>query len=309
MFGPPGEAKMLKPMIRKHQSAGAVRSLMIAILLLTSVKASHTMEFRIAHDPAENIQIIIGEGPIIDGDATRLETILPQSGRDRFGNIPLYLNSPGGSVTAAFAVVEVMDKYEFSALVSSNAICASACASIVYICARFHQVVGTGRLGIHTCYIQQTPEGIPEPSAFCNKIIAENAINHGTSYNAVNMWQRAYGADTMAWIGQDVACKYGLCGPPGFDDTLAIPSFDCRTAKQQSEIAICSNKRLARHEASLAKLYFETMKNLPQSEKEEFRAQQRAWLKYRDTCQGSNVVSCLLDRMADRHSEMLRKRR
>jgi ATP-dependent protease ClpP protease subunit len=88
-----------------------VKSAAIAIPLLASVTASHTMEFRIAHDPAENIQIIIGEGPIIDGDATRLETILTQAGRDRYGNIPLYLNSPGGSVGAAFAMVEVMDRH------------------------------------------------------------------------------------------------------------------------------------------------------------------------------------------------------
>ena len=150
------------------------------------------------------------------------------------------------------------------------------------------------------------PADTPEPSAFCNKKIAENAIDHGTSYSAVNMWQREYGPDSMAWIGQDVACKYGLCGPPGFDDTPAIPSFDCGTAKQESEIAICSNKRLARHEASLAKIYFETLKSLPQNEMEEFRAQQRAWLKYRDSCKGSDMTSCLLTRMENRYTEIMK---
>jgi uncharacterized protein len=119
------------------------------------------------------------------------------------------------------------------------------------------------------------------------------------------MWQREYGPDSMAWIGHDVACKYGLCGPPGFDDTPAIPAFDCRTAKQESEIAICSNKRLARHEASLAKVYFKTLKGLPQDEKDKFRAQQRVWLKYRESCKGSDVTSCLLSRIDDRYAEIL----
>jgi len=266
------------------------------------------MEFRIAHNPEENIQVIIGEAPIIEGDAKRLETILTQAGRDRYGNIPMYLNSPGGSVLAAFAMVELMDKHEFSAYVSSNAICASACASIVYISARFHQVVGKGRLGIHTCYIQGNPADTPGPSAFCNKKIAENATDHGTSYSAVNMWQREYGPHSMAWIGQDVACKYGLCGPPGFDDTPAIPSFECRTAKQESEIAICSNKRLARHEASLVKIYFETLKSLPQNDREGFRLQQRAWLKYRDSCKGPDVTGCLLTRMENRYTEIIKQK-
>jgi uncharacterized protein len=100
--------------------------------------------------------------------------------------------------------------------------------------------------------------------------------------------------ETVAWFDKDVACKYGLCGPPGFDDTLAIPSFDCRTAKQESEIAICSNRRLARLEASLANLYFKMINGLPPEEKEKLRMQQRAWLKYRDSCKGADIVDCLL---------------
>jgi uncharacterized protein len=124
----------------------------------------------------------------------------------------------------------------------------------------------------------------------------------------VNMWQRKFGPETMAWIEQDVACKYGLCGPPGFDGTLAIPSFDCQTAKEESEIAICSNKRLARHEASLSKLYFEAMRYLPPGEREKLRSEQRAWLKYRDSCKGNDVVECLLARMDDRHNEISRLR-
>jgi uncharacterized protein YecT (DUF1311 family) len=202
-----------------------------------------------------------------------------------------------------------MDRHEFSALVSSNAECASACASIVYISARFHQVVGTGRLGFHTCYTRGTSTDTPEPSSFCNDIIAENAYKHGTSQGAVNMLQRKYGPETMAWLEQDVACKYGLCGPPGFDNTLAIPSFDCRTAKLESEIAICSNKRLARQEASISKWYFETMRYLPSSgEREKLRAEQRAWLKYRDSCKGPDVADCLLIRMTERYNEILRFR-
>jgi hypothetical protein len=260
-------SRAIRLAIKGKQTAGTL--LLLFQQCTTMAVASSAMEFHTLHNPEQNIEVIVGEGPIIDGDAARLKAIIPQAGRDEYGNIPLYLNSPGGSVAAAFAIVDVMDSYEFSALVSSNAVCASACASIVYVSARFHQVIGTGRIGIHTCYVRRTSDDTPEPSSFCKNVIAENAVKHGTSYSAVNMWQRDFGPETMAWLGKDVACKGGLCGPPVFDDTLAIPSFDCRTAKQESEIAICSNKRLARHEASLSRLYFGTMKRLPPGEKRE----------------------------------------
>ena len=46
-------------------------------------------------------------GPIEGGDAERLEKVIPLAGRDQYGSIPLYLNSPGGSVKAAFDMVKV----------------------------------------------------------------------------------------------------------------------------------------------------------------------------------------------------------
>jgi hypothetical protein len=169
-----------------------------------------------------------------------------------------------------------MDREEFSAYVRSGGRCASACASVVYIFARHHLVLGTGLLGIHTCYTVSDKSGPPEPSSFCNEIIAQNAVNHATSYGAIQMWQRDTGPSEMAWIGQDVTCKYGLCGPPGFDDTIAVPSYNCAAAKLPSEIAICSNKRLARHEASLSNFFLQTLKAMAGTDKEAFRAEQRA---------------------------------
>jgi membrane-bound ClpP family serine protease len=182
------------------------------IVVVTWVIASwcgsaNCMTFRIVWNPEEKINVIIGEGPIAQGDKERLEKVISLSGRDRYGNIPLYLNSPGGSVEAAFKLVELMDIEEFSALVSSGGRCASACASIVYLSARFHQVVGSGLLGIHTCYSVDQKTGAPEPSSFCNEVIAQNAVNHGTSYGALQMWQRHYAPEQVAWIGREGACK------------------------------------------------------------------------------------------------------
>ena len=142
----------------------------VGAYLLTFVVYCTAMEFRIVFNPDERINTIVAEGRIVEGDALRLESVILKADRDNYGNIPIYLNSPGGSVAAAFAMVEVMNREEFSAFVSSNAICASACASIVFISARFHEVIGTGLLGIHSCYAKNTNTGDPEPDSFCNQI-------------------------------------------------------------------------------------------------------------------------------------------
>jgi uncharacterized protein YecT (DUF1311 family) len=196
-----------------------------------------------------------------------------------------------------------MDREEFTALVTGDLRCASACASIVYISARMHLVAGDGLLGLHTCYGAENRE----PLDFCNRGIAENAVKHGTSYGALNMWQSKYGPDSMAWLGADVACSYGLCGPPGVDETEAKPSFDCRGVQKPSEIAICRNKRLARHEASLANLYARSLLQLGPVEKERLRSEQRGWLKYRDACGGLDIESCLLKRIDARYLELLQE--
>jgi uncharacterized protein YecT (DUF1311 family) len=203
-------------------------------------------------------------------------------------------------------MVAVMDREEFSALVSSEGRCASACASIVYISARFHQVIGTGLLGFHSCY-SVNKSGSPEPDSFCNEIIAQNAVDHATSYMAIRGWQERIAPNDIAWIDQDGACTYGLCGPPGFDKILAVPSYNCARAKLPSEIAICSNKRLARHEASISKYYLQTLNAMPVADKEMFRVEQRIWLKYRDNCQGDAIDACLLQRMKERSNEVMQK--
>jgi membrane-bound ClpP family serine protease len=169
---------------------GAAVVLLVTCIISAWCSSASAMMFRILWDPEDKSNVIVGEGQIQEGDKERLEKVIPLAGRDRYGNIPLYLNSPGGSVKAAFEIIELMDRQEFSALVASGDRCAFACASIVYISARFHQVLGAGLLGIHTCYSVNQESGAPEPSSFCNEVIAQNAVDQGTSYGAIQMWQR-----------------------------------------------------------------------------------------------------------------------
>lgn len=283
-----------------------MKSLVLSLLFIVlAFNQSRGMTFRIKHDPILGINVIEGRGPIVDGDATRLEKVIPLADRDQYGNIPLYLDSPGGSVKSAFEIVEVMDREDFSVIVGAGQRCASACASILYISGRFHIVTGDGLLGIHTCYSISKHSLNPEPRSFCNELIAQNAVAHGTSYGALQMWQRHIAPNEIAWIGADVACKYGLCGPPGFDNTLAVPSFDCRKAKSEPEIAICADKRLARYDASISKRYFDILETVPDDEKHAFRTEQRTWLGYRNTCSGPEIRNCLLQRMKARLDEIM----
>jgi uncharacterized protein YecT (DUF1311 family) len=293
-------AQFLVVVVAMQEGLTMVRLLILMVTLgglLTGT--GKAMEFRLEDENGGNV--ILANGEIVPGDPGRLTAAVAGTGRDKFGNIRMYLNSPGGSVAAAFGMVEVMDREEFTALVTGDGRCASACASIVYISARMHLVTDKALLGLHTCYSSSNRE----PLDFCNRIIAENAVKHGTSYGALNMWQSSYSPESMAWLGADVACKYGLCGPPGVDETEAKPSFDCRGAQKPSETAICANKRLARHEASLAKLYTKFMLGLGGGDKERLRAEQRAWLKYRDSCDGVQIENCLLERIDARYQELL----
>lgn len=274
---------------------------MIAVMALSCFSLSvSAMEFSIMHNSAQNIDFIYGEGDIIDGDAQRLEAILHEADRDQFGNYALVLNSMGGSVSAAFEMVEVMDREEFTVVIPSGTVCASACATVVYISARLHEVTGTGLLGLHSCYTGGRPVDEPEPSSFCNRLIAENAVDHGTSYGAIIGWMQFYGPEDVAWLGKDVACEFGLCGPPGADLTLAEPSFSCGKATSPSEVAICSDRRLARYDASISNTYFAILKRLPEAERTQFRNEQREWLRLRDDRAASDCGSCLLETMKER---------
>jgi uncharacterized protein YecT (DUF1311 family) len=46
------------------------------------------------------------------------------------------------------------------------------------------------------------------------------------------------------------------------------------------------------------------MQKLPADEKERVRAEQRVWLKYRDSCDGPEIESCLLGRIDRRYQEL-----
>ena len=265
--------------------------LIVILIVVLLAWPSFAMTFEIKRRQ-DGINVILARGDIVLGDAARLARVIYLADRDQLGNIPIHLDSPGGSVKAAFELVQVFDEAEVSAIVESGARCASSCATILFLSARFHLVTGTGLLGIHSCYYVDPLTRRHHTSTLCNELIAQNAVARGTSYGAVQMWQRRTPSHEMNWIGADVACQFGLCGPPGFDEIVAVPSYNCARARLRSDREICTDKRLARYEAAISKAYFRVRRALAPAERAKLLTSQRRHLRRRRACKGDNA--CIL---------------
>ena len=173
---------------------------------------AHAMEFRIFHQPDLKEDVIIGEGPIVKGNSEKFRSFVKHGSRDKFGNIVFVLNSPGGDVDEAFQIVAIMDNVKVTTIIPDNAICASACASILYISGDRHVVLGSGIIGFHTCYATDIGgKLVSAHDELCNERIGTNSFLHGTDYALVDMFTHDYGPNKMRYINAKDACEIGLC--------------------------------------------------------------------------------------------------
>jgi hypothetical protein len=168
-------------------------------------------------------RFVLARGEIVDGDTERLRVVLQSVGRNRYGNKEMALESGGGLVAEAFKMVALMDAEKISTVVLPGAMCASACAQIVFL-AGVHRVVADGGLvGFHTCAAGRNK------SPLCNQIIAQNALEHGTDYGSVMAFMDFTGPSEMIWFSSKDADCYGFTRwPPGVN-----------RGKQPGDIAPC----------------------------------------------------------------------
>lgn len=301
----------------KHAAArGAVAQSLIqrllcwlcfTVLMLPGVAPG--MDFKISTQPQLKLRMVIGEGKIQDGDAEKLLAVAKLADRDDEGLVILALNSPGGNVEAAFRIVDAMDKIRVYTLVPDHARCASACASILFASGERRSVLGTGRLGFHSCYRRDGKTYAKD--SLCNEIIAANAMRRGVSQVAINRFVEQFGAQDMAWVGRDVACKslQGLC-KPGLLETRAatktalVQSVDCSKLISVQARLICGDAELTRLDKTLAETYNQKMKT--SANKEKLRADQRAWLRNSRNACGDKA--CLLRSYRLRIDELKRTR-
>ena len=301
-------------MIACFQRSGSVLRHSAALLpwlclqaMLVPVEAL-SMEFRFYQQPELNRRMIIAEGRIDEGDADKLRAVARLADRDDDGLVTLILNSQGGNVEAAFRLIDVMDKIRVYTVVPDNAQCASACASILFVSGERRGILGSGRLGFHSCY-KRTGQSYVSDS-LCNEIVAANAMQRGVSHAAINRFVADHGARDMAWLGR-VACRLlqGLCKPGKLEDLpetrdAVMRSLDCSKLNSTVFQLICGDAELARVDRDLADLYREKLSE--SRTKAAIRDDQHDWVRRsRNQCTDK---TCLLRAYRLRIEELRRAR-
>jgi hypothetical protein len=193
-------------MRRSRSSAmrSAVVELATIALWMLACESAPAMTFDVVSMKGE--PAIRGRGEIVAGDATRLRAVLTPNAKHSYGYYTLVLESPGGSVRAAFELSRVIDAHYVNTYVAPGGRCISACAAIVFIAGREHVAVPGSYLGFHGCFNAQT-EGI---ETLCNDAIAEHAFDHGTAYGAVMAFIETIPFDEVVWISSREADCWGI---------------------------------------------------------------------------------------------------
>ncbi len=171
--------------------------------LLSRNQSARAMEFS-TQQLSDGDRFVIARGEIVAGDADRLRIALQSVGRNRYGNKEMALDSGGGLVGEALKMVALMDKEKVSTYILSGAMCASACAQIVFLAGVHRIVADGGKLGMHTCAAGR------DRSELCNEIIAQNALEHGTDHGSVMTFMKYTGPHQMVWFNAKEADCYGL---------------------------------------------------------------------------------------------------
>ena len=152
---------------------------------------------------------VIARGAIVAGDAARLQKALQAADRNAQGFKLLVLDSPGGPIVEAFAMVDVMDSERVETRVRAGASCASSCAMIVFVSGTFRIVEAGGRLGVHTCHVGASGSR----SMVCNELIAQNALKRGVPYVSSMTLLHLTKAGEVRWLDAGSAACWQLARP------------------------------------------------------------------------------------------------
>lgn len=186
-----------------------IAALVATILLARVASPAAAMTFSTLTLP-DGQRIVLAQGPVTEGDASRLRLALQAADRDASGHKVLALDSPGGSVIEAFAMVDVMDRERVATVVRPGASCASACAQVLFLSGRHRTLEGDGRIGLHTCHIA----GDRSRVMVCNELIAQNALARGTPYDAIMAFMHLTAPGEMRWLTAPEADCWGFTRAP-----------------------------------------------------------------------------------------------
>ncbi|MDI1287974.1 MAG: hypothetical protein PSV46_26585 [Reyranella sp.] len=216
--------------------------ILVSALFLAGGSAS-AMEFTTSAG-ADGRRTVVARGPIVEGDAERFRVALQSADRDSFGHKTVVLDSPGGVVGEAFAMVAFMDRDQVATVVRPGASCASACAQIVFLAGRHRIVQDGGRLGLHSC--RAAKDGTP--SLYCNDLIAQHAVAHGTIYGPIMAFMQMTPAAQIKWLDSEDADCWGLTRwPPGIYRSAKDGELPpCLLKGPNSKVPVAGAKRNAR---------------------------------------------------------------
>lgn len=173
-------------------------------------------------------------------------------------------------------------------------VCASACASILFISARIHKVEEGGRLAFHPCRAADAPNDL------CSEAISKNAFYHGTPFSSIMAFMKSSIFNQLrtdfVHIDRSGAILWGLYGPPTHDPTLAIPSIDCSKETGVAEQLVCTNPQLARYDASAERIYALLSSIASPTLLADMKQRKLRWKESLTSCDGS--YSCLLESYA-----------
>ncbi|MGQ3301629.1 hypothetical protein [Reyranella sp.] len=184
-------------------------TLCLSLLIAGTAPPAKAMTFSVLTEP-DGTRIVLAQGPVADGDAARLGVALQSADRDAAGYKVLALDSPGGAIVEAFAMVGVMDREKVATVVRTNATCASACAQILFLSGAHRTIEGNGRLGLHSCHTA----GDRSRSVACNELIAQNAMARGTPYTSIMVFLHLTSPTQMKWLGAAEAGPLGFTRKP-----------------------------------------------------------------------------------------------
>jgi hypothetical protein len=165
------------------------------------------------------LKVVVVSGQIRSGDARRLARALAEADRDRHGTKLLYLESEGGLVTEALRMAEVIQSEGVTTIVRRDALCASACASVLFVAGKYRTVEKGGLLAIHSCYDSLTGRAASE----CNAAISAQADRSGVLGSTMMALQEAAGSDAMIIFEADDASCFGLTLKPGTRPSRKTP--------------------------------------------------------------------------------------
>jgi hypothetical protein len=186
-----------------------IAGLIVAAVLALAPAPASAAKFKFGSSGGLTVLVVSGE--IKHGDARRLIKALESVDRDRHGTKRLYLESDGGVVDEALKMAAIIQGAGVTTIVRRDAVCASACASVLFVAGKYRMVEKGGMLAIHSCYDSLTGRAATE----CNAIISAHADAAGVSGITMMALQEAAGNDAIILFESEDASCFGLTLKPG----------------------------------------------------------------------------------------------